>query len=337
MNKREFHLLLSRYYKGVCSEQEKSIVEQWLLQLGDGYSVNDETEIEQLQEKMWEAISFKTNIVKARPYYKVWYSIAASLIIMIGLGWLTYKLVAPVVEVSEITAATPEFSVEANQTDKILAVKLPDGSVVSLEPNSSIKYSKIFVKNTREVYLKGGAFFDVSSNQDKPFLVYSGNIVTKVLGTSFWVNEKNNNKEIEVSVVSGKVSVSTSGNLSGSIPENKKVLLTANQKAIYNEKNKVFETSLVENPVMVIKEGIHQDIKLPQFQYQNALVSDVLSDLTQAYGIEIIVGNDRIERCTFRGDISKQSLYTKLELICSSVNATFEIHGTRILISGKGC
>ena len=66
-------------------------------------------------------------------------------------------------------------------------IQLPDGSVVMLSASAQLSYTKEFGKDsTREVWLSGGeAFFKVAKNPEKPFLVYCGEVVTKVLGTSF--------------------------------------------------------------------------------------------------------------------------------------------------------
>lgn len=339
MSKADFHLLLSRYQRGSCTEQEKRIVEQWLQQLGHEYEPHSEAGLAGLEEKMWAAIRSETMPRKPLPFYRQWYAAAAVVLVVFGLGWLTLHFRNTPAGTPEISLEKPGFTTRTNSTEQVLALHLPDGSVVSLEPRSSLSYAEDFTGDTREVYLKGRAFFDVSGNPEKPFLVYSGQIVTRVVGTSFWVNEKAGPREIEVSVVSGKVSVSTQ-DPSSRLPADRKkkgVLLTANQKATYSEKNRVFETGLVEEPVPVIHEGAADAPPLPDFHYKSAPVSEVLADLRRTYGIEITVENEHIGQCTFHGDISKHSLYTKLNLLCSSVNASFEIHGTHILISGKGC
>lgn len=337
MSKSDFHLLLSRYQQGICTEQEKRIVEQWLQQLGGEYPSQSEAERAGLEERMWAAIRAETLARQPRPFYRQWYAAAAAVLVVLGLGWLTFNLQGPASVVAEANHEKPGFITQTNTTGEVLTVSLPDGSEVSLAPHSSLSYPEDFRGATRDVYLKGRAFFDVSSNAEKPFLVYSGEIVTRVVGTSFWVSEKSGNKEIEVSVVSGKVSVSTQEASPSAERKKKGVLLTANQKATYSEKSRVFETGLVEDPVPVTREGAADTPPLPDFHYKNALVADVLADLRRTYGIEITVENEQIGQCTFHGDIAQHSLYTKLNLLCSSVNATFEIHGTHILISGKGC
>ena len=83
---------------------------------------------------------------------------------------------------------------------------LHDGSTVILEPGGEVRYNEKFL-NTREVYLSGDAFFEVTKDASRPFLVYANEITTKVLGTSFRIKAKQGEKEIVVAVKTGKVSV----------------------------------------------------------------------------------------------------------------------------------
>ncbi|HUP13536.1 MAG TPA: FecR domain-containing protein, partial [Niastella sp.] len=88
-----------------------------------------------------------------------------------------------------------------------MKVKLPDGSVITLGGKSRVKYAGSFAGNTRDVILDGEAFFEVTKNPKKPFIVYTGNVQTHVLGTSFKVSALPR-AAVEVAVVTGKVRVS---------------------------------------------------------------------------------------------------------------------------------
>ena len=64
-----------------------------------------------------------------------------------------------------------------------LSFRLPDGSDVTLNANSSMEYPEIFSDSTRSVILKGEAFFDIARDENHPFMVYSGHLITVALGT----------------------------------------------------------------------------------------------------------------------------------------------------------
>ncbi|HEY3369447.1 MAG TPA: FecR domain-containing protein [Prolixibacteraceae bacterium] len=84
-------------------------------------------------------------------------------------------------------------------------VTLPDGTLVSLNAHTHLKYPKRFARNTREVSMEGEAFFEVRPDKSKPFIIHARNAQIKVLGTSFNVNAYPNEKSMEVIVKTGRV------------------------------------------------------------------------------------------------------------------------------------
>ena len=94
---------------------------------------------------------------------------------------------------------------------------LQDGSTVILEPGGEFRYNEKFL-NPREVYLSGDAFFEVTKDASRPFLVYANEITTKVLGTSFRIKANQGEKEIVVAVKTGKVSV-MANSVSNDVPD----------------------------------------------------------------------------------------------------------------------
>lgn len=338
MSKHNLHLLLTRYRNGNCTEKEKQLVEQWFSLLGEDNSPLGDLEERALEEKIWNKIRDKQN--KGKRWSPAWKWSAAAIFLLVSSWWFIAK--APQLPQLSPPARVPvaEGMVQKmNSTPDTITFSLPDGSKVILAPEAVIEYPAKFTGETRNVILSGKAFFDVVRNPEMPFLVYTGEIVTKVLGTSFWVDDSDRNKSVEVSVVSGKVSVSKkedfNSNRTGRVKSG--VLLTANQKVTFVNESNTFETGLVETPVPVLTPEQQSPRRLTKFLFEDAPIAEVIRELELTYGIEIILENESLENCLFRGDISHQSLFTKLDLLCSSVNATYEVRGTRILISGKGC
>jgi transmembrane sensor len=100
-----------------------------------------------------------------------------------------------------------------NDTDKPMMILLNDGSSVVLQPGGHLSYSEGANKKRREVTLTGKAFFEIVKNKEKPFLVYSYGLATKVLGTSFMIDASEENKDIKVEVRTGTVAVFSINNL----------------------------------------------------------------------------------------------------------------------------
>lgn len=229
-----------------------------------------------------------------------------------------------------------------NNTDRPLAVLLPDGSRIVLQPKSSLYYSSSKFAGKREVYMEGEAFFEVAKNPLKPFYVYYNKVITKVLGTSFSIRTNHRTGNIEVAVLTGKVQVFENEKIVNNKQENMSVIVTPNQKAVYETKKLFFETVLVDKPVPIPviddeKTLVETKVKPVIFDFDNISLSEVLQKLADAYGIEIIVSNEDIYNCVFSGDVTKEDLFNKLKIICLATGSEYEVNGTKILIKGNGC
>ena len=91
---------------------------------------------------------------------------------------------------------------------KNLLIDLPDGSKIYLNRNSELSYRENFGKNKRDVKLTGEAFFEISPDAIKPFIIDAGKASVKVVGTSFNVITNNTESAVEVFVITGKVILS---------------------------------------------------------------------------------------------------------------------------------
>ncbi|MFN8352857.1 MAG: FecR family protein [Spirosomataceae bacterium] len=343
MSKVQFKALLKRYIAGKCSPEEQQIVEQWYLLLDDGQPLNDEAYNEhELEEELWNRIQAKSQLSKQVPVMPLnrrrWWSwaVAASVIMMLGIWTLWHNQVS--VESDGLATIVPSQDIvsQTNTTDTPLVITLPDDSQVQLASHATIEYPKHFEATKREVFISGDAFFKITRHPEQPFMVYTHDVVTKVLGTSFWVKTAQSNKQVEVSVVTGKVTVFKREVSKTSEKAPNGVILTPNQRVTYFADNQLFVTNLVEQPVLVRPEQSPQ-VQDPSFVYDETPLSNVLKDLEKAYDVEIIIENEQMNSCPFTADLSKHHLFTQLDLICSSLQATYEVRGTKILVMGRGC
>jgi ferric-dicitrate binding protein FerR (iron transport regulator) len=346
MNRKAFHQLLQRYVAGRCSDEEKRLIDQWYELLDEANLPNfTGDQIKEVEERLWNKIKNKAQLgapVVMLEKQKSRFSIkwikwaAASLIILLGAGifYVTEKN-KTLTKTAILSKKIEEgFLQEVNLTDTIKNIVLEDGSVVSLKPHSTIAIPRHFAAGKREVCLEGEAFFTVTKNPSRPFYVYNNDVTTKVLGTSFTV--KAINQQVIVSVRTGKVAVFENTDQLKLNAEQKKangVIITPNQKVTYYPEERHFITSIVEDPLPIPKETGSVDVQ--KFVFDDTPLSKVLSVLENEYGLEIIVENDVLNNTPFTGDITKQDLYNKLELICQAIQANYEIKGTRILIKRK--
>jgi len=263
-------------------------------------------------------------------------AIAAAFIGIICLSLFTYNYYQNLpTKFSEIIPQNIEYSINTSTT--IQEVLLSDGSKVYLEPGSVLHFDKNFKGDNREVYLEGEAFFQIHRNPSKPFLVYYNNIVTKVLGTSFHVGTNKSTGQIVVEVKTGHVQVSENLKLTKSKNTITPVIITPNQKAIYDKSVRRFETTIVSRPIQVVANE-ETELKEPiLLLFDQQKLNTVYDQIEKVYQIDITVENSALYNCVFTGDITNLDLFSALKIICIATNSEYEVNGTKILIKGKGC
>lgn len=227
-----------------------------------------------------------------------------------------------------------DFVEEINDTEQPREVRLEDGSTVVLESKSKLKYKKGFSKDSlRQVYMLGKAFFNVTKNPYKPFIVHSNDIVVKVLGTSFHVESPENSEKVLVSVKTGKVSVSAPMHVVKNSTKRDGVILLPNQQVTYERKSHQFEKTLVESPEFLGTTAIAPK----DFTFENVPIAEVFQTIEAAYGVEIIFNEEVMKNCYIRASLGSESLRDKLKIICATVESSYEIIDANVVINSTGC
>ncbi|WP_439484179.1 FecR family protein [Cyclobacterium plantarum] len=122
----------------------------------------------------------------------------AAVFILLGFtAWIYWEMAFSSVD-------QPEMTVKQTLEGMRSTITLSDGSQIRLNENSEFEFPEAFLNGQRLVRLEGEAFFDITPNPDKPFIVQTGNAEIVVLGTSFNINT---HQATEVTVASGKVKV----------------------------------------------------------------------------------------------------------------------------------
>lgn len=267
--------------------------------------------------------------------YSRWWTAAAVLLLAGGLLWSirsTFNEV-PLDYEKQIRQADVSLKETMNSTRKPQTVLLKDGTTVTLKPGSKLSYSD-FSTNRRIVYLNGEGYFDVAKDRSKPFLVYAGHIIVQVIGTRFRVVSMTGKTKSNVSVTSGKVMVYAAAKMDKSAkPEPRQaVYLLPNQRVVFDAATNVFEKGLVAHPAQLTERG-----PIREFNYTNASVNSILSDLETAYGVTIRRDSALFESCRITAPLGDLPLFRKLDIVCQTIGATYEVFGTEIVISGGTC
>jgi ferric-dicitrate binding protein FerR (iron transport regulator) len=249
---------------------------------------------------------------------------AASIIALIAIGskFLFQQkntLPVPVVE-QNIIAENSLIDFSGKQL-----VHLPDGSTVLLNENSSLKYDQnSFNNKTREVTLTGEAFFDIKRNEQKPFIVHTGKVQTRVLGTAFNINAKNSSKNIEVTVTRGKVQVGDTEKVYGIITPNQQIKVDKNTLS-YEQNN--------------ISAAIVTEWKSNYLILDDLNMQEAVSLISQKYKVQILISNEKINKCRITASfLNEEDLDHVLKVICSVIETEYRYNKAgAVVIEGKGC
>ncbi len=269
-------------------------------------------------------------------YYAVW-QWAAGFALMLGLSWYTWRSQSnsPITyqELSESIRQKNELIERINVEESPLKVALEDGSVVSLHKGSKLMYPRHFGDKNRNVILTGEAFFEIARDSDRPFYIYSNEVVTKVLGTSFRIRAFEKEPEVTVQVRTGRVSVYKQRRINLNDPETDGLVLLPNQEAVINRKAEGLSRRLVDKPQPVLKREFDT---LPT-HYDEAPASLILRDIETRYGITILFNDDVLNHCYLTTTLKEESLYDQLDLICQTIGASYKEVDGQLVVESKGC
>lgn len=262
---------------------------------------------------------------------------ALACVLLAGYWWQsTDKPAEPPGYGQVVSQATQNMLEASNATGRPLLITLPDGSSVVLGTGAKVSFPNRFAARRREVYLSGEAFFEVAKNAKQPFFVYANEMIVKVLGTSFMVNATGNSPVVQVRVKTGRVSVfsqkdsdrvqkMTSAELSG-------LVLLPSQQAVLDRR-----TNQLEIPVSVPDAPAVLPIQSQEFSFQKTPVSEVFAALESAYGLQFVFNKKMWSDCTLTSELSDEPLAEKLKIICTALDAQYEITDREVLVRGSGC
>jgi transmembrane sensor len=287
---------------------------------------------------------------------------AAALFIVIALaGYLFYRInLHKQRNVFQSFLASHKTSPVREQTGGAFSdqvITLPDSSTVRLAQGSKLYYTPDMgsgtdaaggdaagdrgagadpaaVKGRREVYLDGEAFFDIRKNAARPFYVYTGQVITKVLGTSFLVRSLSSDQTTTVIVKTGKVSVFREDDFyahSTTSSEPGGIILTPNQEVVYDREQHQLNKTLTDKPE---KLAAVPDTALV---FNVTPVSRVFKRLQELYGIPIVYDEEVISSCSLTATLGNDSFYDKLNMICKAIGATYEVIDGTIVVTAPGC
>ncbi|PWJ55911.1 ferric-dicitrate binding protein FerR (iron transport regulator) [Dyadobacter jejuensis] len=260
----------------------------------------------------------KKEIKTVQKKYAWDWRIAASILLLIGAGFLTY------LNPSWLPWRNSEinFSYIATGRSEIKKIILSDGSIVWLNASSKLRYPVQFEKAKRELFLEEGeAYFEIERDEKKPMVVFAAGTETKVLGTKFNIRSYNFLPSVQITVTNGKVSVSTK-----SINEQNTLHLLPNQRASFNRLDALtFQDSIHAENALGWKQG--------RMIFDNESLKDVVAELQQKYNTPIEFEKSGLQNIRLSAEFeSKDSLPDVLEALSLANNLEYELENGKVLL-----
>ena len=195
---------------------------------------------------------------------------------------------------------------------------LSDGTKVWLNSQSKLKYPVVFSTGSREVYLEGEAYFEVTKKPHHPFRVNAKDGVNiEVLGTSFNVRSYTDEDWVETVLEEGSVRMNRGKD---------SVILRPGYKAVYQPNENIQVTSVNTELYTAWRHG--------QYIFTNESVENILKQLSRWYNIEVFYCNEAAKSVIFSGDVRKyDNITTLLEAMEIAGGVHFKINGNTLIVS----
>ncbi|PIF29695.1 FecR family protein [Flavobacterium sp. 9] len=314
--------LLVKYLVGETDANESATVEIWLkadeknqnyyngfkkiwedsLVLAQNTTVDENAAWKRLQNRIHEK-DIPVHNLKKNSFN--WLHIAASVLLISTLGWLSYSYF-------ENKSANTLIAIHATNTT--LNDTLPDGTTITLNKNSSLTFTQKFKGNTRPVTLKGEAFFDVSHDKTKPFIITINDVTVQVVGTSF--NVKNKNGKTTVDVETGIVKVSKNKD---------QVELRDGEKVIISDQ----DLKLLKS---ISKGRLYNYYRNKELVCDQTPLQELVEALNEIYNVNIVIKNPELQEKPITTIFKDQSLDQILEVIQETFLIKIERKNNQILL-----
>jgi transmembrane sensor len=281
-----------RYYDGFIQIWEQS------LQLAANGAVNEDEAWQRFKQRIDNNTTQQPVTVKKINGYRSALRIAASIILVAGMGWLGYY-------VTGLFTGTPVKQLAVQTKNNVLIDTLTDGSVITVNKHSAVNYPSAFKGNTREITLTGEAFFNIAPDKNKPFIIHVNGIKVTVVGTSF--NIRTVNGKTEVIVETGIVKV------------------TNNKQTIQlTPKEKIVTDSVGMSTKDTTADKLYNYYRSREFVCDNTPLKRLVEILNEAYDTNIIIENKAIETLPITTTFKEEPLQHILTVISETLGVTVE-------------
>lgn len=346
---------LARYMADECSKEEKQRIEEWAREKAvnaqkleefrqiwntskkdrfhsrifnekEGWEqLNRRLRQDEKTEKAEKKVSFKRFRTVRRSLHSTTHQLMrfAAIFLITGLaGLFAYQnFYQPRPVVKEQEPALREIGTGKAQR---VNLTLSDGTKVLLNAQSSITLPAHFKPDVREVFLEGQAFFKVTPNPDKPFIIHTTGSVVRVLGTSFSIRSYPEDRQVLVAVKEGTVSFKTE-----SEEVFQETILTKGELGRYNLKTNEIEW---EQPQDITRYLSWLDGYL---RFDNELLGDVAKELERRYNVKVNFKDSEVKNLKLTAYLKSRSIKNVLNVITRSLNINYRLDDGRVTFFKK--
>lgn len=315
--------IVEKYIRGSISEEEYNELQQQIQNDSDS-SVGDmlnecwqkDLNIHVMPRAAKERTRRQINEKIKKDMRRVWFKRASTIAASILIPVLIISTVYFYKEMDHYKQIPNIVSVNKGQR---AGITLPDGTIVHLNSESKLTYTPDFNGKLREVVLEGEAFFEVTPNKEKPFIVKTSVFDVEVLGTSFNVSVYNDENIVETALMEGKVKLTMQGCPS------KPVYLTPSQKFIYSRSDRQGTISIMEGDTeLAWKQGI--------LAFSAEPLEEVFRKIERWYGVTMHYDKESLVNDNFTGLFKMISIQEMMNILRMHYNLKFKIENNDIYI-----
>lgn len=288
--------LLYKFFEGKTSFVEEKQIKEWI----ESSETNFNDLLKYRKEYDIQLISNRDSINNDQnnSSLKKWMAIAAAILILVVGGIYLFNS-------SDKTENYNTLIVPPGQRINLI---LSDNSNIWLNANTVFKYPTKFSKQNRTVHLDGEAYFEVSKNKEKPFIVKTQKGDIHVTGTSFNVEAYSKFNNFETSLFEGGVDIYNNDMILASLKPNEKASL---------DNNKLFLSTITNTDQYLWKEGL--------IAFNNEKLEDIIINLEKYFDVEIKIETTNIPTLTYTGKFRQSDgVDYALRVLQKSINFTYE-------------
>ncbi len=347
---------------GQASQEELTEVRLWLSKSDDNRRLYDEyaaiwgasravgRDDDYLPDAAWASLSkqMKTRpyqVQQAMPWKRI--SMIAAMLVVVFLAGMAVNQFWGRSGIDENQVAYTEYTSPYGSKSK---VKLPDGSLVWLNAGSILRYSSTFNVSNREVYLEGEGYFDVTRNEQAPFLVQTSTITIKVLGTAFNVKAYPEESVVETTVERGAVQL-----IDPSSSSQETTILRAQQKAVVVKEAQQPNEDPGEMPLLDskpvnikpsnyipiadmevssnVKTEAYTSWKDPRWIIEREKLSNFAVKLERRYNVRFVFNDEELMDYVFSGKFEDETLDQVLEAMKLTAPITYRVKQNTVYLS----